>query len=573
MNYTMYILIFVTSIFMQLSCQADKHVESKDSPFEYREIYLPESDTDIADKLHLNDLDIDWGLWGHKISNVLPADHSQTVYATVASNLIHEQYCFTSHKLYEYVESYIDDNFDENHPTRFAILPNDNDVVCQCSECLACGNTEFDASPAVFQLIGKLSDRFPRHQFFTSFYRTTRQLPKSHMPENAGVLISTMGFPLSAVETPRDSLFKSLITKWSKMCNHIYVWDYINNFDDYFTPFPLFDIMQRRLQIYAQSGVDGVFLNGSGTDYSSFSPLRTHILALLLQDPDTDWREALKELCSKHYPKTGNIIANYIIDQEDYITSCGKILPIYDGIASAVKTYLPTGRFISFFDSLQTIKDLPRAWEKTHTEKLLAALSFTRLELMRLDGNITGAQPLLQALAMLPEDESVDIYSESCWTIENYIHDYKFMMRHAAETDNLLRGKAIKALTALDEDYADPSILTDGLLGLPSNYHCGQMLSSATPALRLAVPVVNGMHRLRLCFTRNTLYKIQLPTRVTLRVNGQDVASVTPKSLADEGGHSFVEFDLPQRANGSVEVIITRDPEYRTMALDEIEGL
>ncbi|MBQ9175963.1 MAG: DUF4838 domain-containing protein [Bacteroidaceae bacterium] len=574
MNHVTYI-ITAALLLVHLSCQGNLQADKIDSPFEYREIYLPERGSDMTRKLHLNNLDTDWGLWGHKLSSVLPEHHSQTVYASSGSELLREQFCFTSPMLFDYIVKYIDDYYGEDDTNRFAILPNDNSIVCQCADCRECGNTESDASPAVYQLINKLAQRFPNHMFYASYYRTTRKLPQQHLPQNAGVLISTMGFPLSPVETQQETNFIQLLHNFHEKCNHIYIWDYINNFDDYLTPFPLFSIMQHRLQIYARGGVDGVFLNGSGTDYSSFSPLRTHILALMLQNPDIDWRKELIALCHKHYPKTGNIIANYLIAQDDYTTQCGQILPIYDGTTRALKTYLPADRFVEFYDSLVAMHNNTLAWEREQTSKLISALAFTRLELMRLDGDTTGALTLLKRLALLPDEEDIDVYTESCWTIGNYIRDYKFMLHHAdvIRESNLLRGKDITPLTPLDEDYSDTSVLTDGLLGLPSNYHCGQMISSATPALRLSIPVVEGMQRLRLCFTRNPLYQIELPQSVTLRAGGHDIATITPQPHASESGHSFVEFQLPTIAKGNVEAVIIRNTEFRTMALEEIEGL
>ena len=55
--------------------------------------------------------------------------------------------------------------------------------------------------------------------------------------------------------------------------NNIYIWDYINNFDDYLTPFPILKIAQQRLQFFKQHGASGIFFNGSGYSYSSFDEM------------------------------------------------------------------------------------------------------------------------------------------------------------------------------------------------------------------------------------------------------------------------------------------------------------
>ena len=45
---------------------------AQESPFEYKEIYLPEKDSDNAKDLGLNNLASDWGIWGHNLHHVLP---------------------------------------------------------------------------------------------------------------------------------------------------------------------------------------------------------------------------------------------------------------------------------------------------------------------------------------------------------------------------------------------------------------------------------------------------------------------------------------------------------------------
>lgn len=544
-----------------------------DYAFEYREIYLPERNTSIADALCLNNIDNDWALWGHHLSAVLPVKHSQTVYATVDNILSRDQFCFSSARLYDYIVEYIEDNYGESQTSRFAILPNDNNLVCMCPECRNLGNTANDASPAVFYMIKRLAERFPAHRFFTSYYRSTRSTPSEKLPDNVGVLISTMRYHISPVETSREIEFKDLLHSWSDKTNLVYVWDYINNFDDYFTPYPVFTIMQRRIRLYRDAGVKGLFLNGSGLDYSSFSDVKTRVLAALMQDPDVDWRKVLQDVCHQLYPTTGDVVAHFLTAQEDYVLSQARVLPIYDGVNTSLSTYLPKELFVNFFDSLQHMLPNTRSSEHTLVERQCKALALTRLEIMRIDGDVSRSKPLLDSFASLIDD-GIDVYSESCWTIKNYVSDYSYMYRHAEsmKAKNLLRGVELTPLTPLDEDYSDISVLTDGLLGLPSNYHCGNMLSSADPALKISIPYQDGMQHLRVCLVHNSLYHILLPSKVSMNIGGNDVASVVPKLLREHQGHAFAEFDIPANARGPIVLTLFRDTDDRCMAIDEIEG-
>ena len=542
--------------------------------FEYKEIYLSDAMGAQGKKLGLNSVDDDWGIWGHNLKRVLPKDPSALVYAMdEGQQRTKDQFCFSSAKLYEYIMRYIEDTYGEKKTQRFAILPNDNGLVCQCRLCKDAGNTPKDASPAVFSMIERLAKRFPNHIFFTSYYSTTKGLPSHRMPENVGVLVSAIDYHLCPVETEHDVAFEKLLKQWSENVNHVYVWDYINNFDDYFTPFPIFRIMQRRLQMYVKNNVKGVFLNGSGTDYSTMQFMHTMVLTELLKDPNLDIEELVRKHCGKRYPNAGKLVADFVLAQEEWTEKRGKPLPIYGGVAQAIKTYLPAEDFVAFHKSFSEIVPETSGSERRIMDRLCSVMSLTRLELMRISGNIDGYEELYAHLSALAA-KNTEVYSESCWTVDAYLKDYAEMAEHAAATKrkNLLLGKKLVPLTKLDEEYNDIRILTDGLLGLPSNYHCGQMISSATPALQIAIPNVPGMKKLCVWMTRNAPCHIILPERVILTSGGVQIGNAVPVTLTSNSDRAMVEFDIPSSARGNLVLRVVRNQEDRTMALDEIEG-
>lgn len=541
--------------------------------FEYREIYLPDPNNEDAKSLGLNNIDNDWAIWGHHLSNVLPAKNpSETVFATINGETEYEQFCFSSDQLHQYIIDYIDDNYGHEDTKRFAILPNDNDIVCQCEVCVAQGNTKTNASPAVFNLIKKLAAKYPKHQFFTSYYLTTKDVPAERLPENVGVLLSAMDYPLSTKPTVEEQAFKSLIDSWASKTDKVYVWDYINNFDDYFTPYPILGVMDRRLDLYRNSGVAGVFLNGSGTDYSTFSDIKKKVMAEMLKETDTDWKAKVREVSKAYYPETGNIIADYIISQEDYVAANGVRLPMYEGIDAITKTYLDETAFVDFYHKLEEKAPSLSGQEKADVEKMLAAMSFTRLELYRKNGDVAKADKHIRRLNSLLPD--IGVYNEGCWPIETYIRDYNYLMTHNETSggESLIKGKALIPHTPLDPDYSDISIVTDGVLGIPSNYHSGNMISSANPALVLEVPQTEGLGGLRIWCVRNKAYKIDLPESISLSVGGQNLGTVVPPAPEHNSGHSIVEFDIPQGVSGQILLTIKKNPEVKTMAIDEIEA-
>jgi hypothetical protein len=393
------------------------------------------------------------------------------------------------------------------------------------------------------------------------------------MPENAGVLISAINFPLCSTQTPQEEKFVELLNKWHKYTGRVYIWDYINNFDDYFTPFPVFEIFQHRLRLYAQAGVQGVFMNGSGHEYSTFYRLKTHMLSMLLSDPNADWRTLLKEYCAETYPVTGNIIYDFLIKQEDMVKEMKANLSLYDGVANAVNTYLPAEEFADFHNKLFSMLPKTEGDEHKSVERIVRATMLTHLELNRMSADTLGCNKMLRELEKLTA-EGIVAYSEAGGTLKSYVDDYRYMLRRADEIweKDLLKGVKLEPLTPLDEDYNDISVLTDGLLGLPSCYHCGQMLSSATPALQIAVPHVAGMSHLRVNMTKNAIFHISLPLRVVLTANGHEIGDVVPTLSPSNIHRAMADFDIPSNCRGKLILTIYRDQEDRTMALDEIEG-
>lgn len=96
------------------------------------------------------------------------------------------------------------------------------------------------------------------------------------------------------------------LNQWKKVSKNIYIWDYINNFDDYLTPFPILKIAQQRLRFFKQNGASGIFFNGSGYSYSSFDAMRTFVLSALLINPELPVEELVRDYFNQEYPYQRN---------------------------------------------------------------------------------------------------------------------------------------------------------------------------------------------------------------------------------------------------------------------------
>lgn len=355
---------------------------------EYHGLYTPSNTKDVQKALHTNHPDYDWGLWGHNLVKAIHDNLTDDMFATINGQRTHDQLCFSSAALYKAVRTYILDQYgygNADYSERITIMPMDNKLACLCPRCRAAGNTPGNATPAVTAFITRLAKEFPRHQFFTSAYHTTRQAPATSLPGNVGVLISSFPLPVQCDFTRSKGYaeFMAMVKAWKQRCGRIYIWDYERNFDDYLSPFPCLLAMQARLRLYTQLGVLGVFFNGSGDDWSAFDDMQTHVLAQLMNNPDLNVQQAVADYFRQHYPVTAPILTNYYWGLEEHVSKSNCVLPLYGSMQEMSQAYLDPEAFVKFRRRLDAASKKTMGDERHRLNALLTGLAYTQLELYR----------------------------------------------------------------------------------------------------------------------------------------------------------------------------------------------
>lgn len=562
-------------------------------PFEYREVYLPDNrNPEYSAIIGADNLDFEWGIWGHNLPKVLGKDNlPQDMYAMINGKRDDEQYCFSSENLYSRLEAYITDKFgaSEEKSIRFMIIPNDNNLVCTCPDCLKAGNTPQSATPAVTKLITRLAKRFPNHSFFTIAYLTTREVPKQRLPKNAGVMISAIDLPLRPVSENNklyDS-FANTLNEWRKVTDKIYIWDYINNFDDYLSPFPILKTAQSRLLFFRKNGVKGIFFNGSGDEYSTFDKLNTFVLSSLLLQPDLSVSTLTEKYLKQNFPISGTLLKDFYHAMEQQLSLSGKALNLYGSIKEAERTYLNIPNFVNTYNKIEKILPKTKGEERRRLNELLVGLTFTRLEIARMrtyelygyaerHGNNLKVRPeishLLKRLSEHNSFPNMKYYCERNNSIKEYIDGWNRYILNIEQPYNLLLGKKLSALSTLDEDYSDLSVITDGTAGLPDNYHHGWLISSLGN-LEISLPAkeVREARLFKMTFLNDAKHRIQLPLRVEIIKNGKTY-KVFPVSSSKEDesiGAALGELDAKDAQTLSIKVI-RPDGNKVQIATDEI---
>ncbi|MFY9242665.1 MAG: DUF4838 domain-containing protein [Polaribacter sp.] len=509
--------------------------------FEYREPYFsPNFETNFRNWNQTNYLELNWGIWGHNLPKILKKHNlPETVYAQVGNKRIEDQYCFTSDTLYKYVNENVKRIYDSDHSlNKYMILPNDNELVCNCNTCKSVGNTSKDAAPAVFSFLNKLAKDYPNLSFFTTAYISVKDTPSFKAEDNVGIFYSTIdiqkGIPLE--DSKYFDKFETTIKKWKNYLDNVYIWDYAVNFDNYFDIYPSLKVSQSNLKLYKKLGVKGVFMHGSEYDYSTFEELKATLFAKLLWNTDINLDEEIADYFKAKYPnKLSNSLTNYYTFIEDTFYSNKKELDIYSGINKTVKKYLDPKVFFSFYDEFDT-NTQKNKFDKEYL-KLATALTFLKLEIMRDYGlgeygfgylnknqeiiinNEVG--PLLDKLTTYGKSSKLTTYNEAQYKLDDYLKSWRRTIYTYHKRKHYFFKKPFEVLSKLDEDYTDITILNNGTFGL-KDYNSNWHISSIDDlVLKIDEKEIKGSDKITFSFLQDTKHNIYYPGSIEI-VNSQN---------------------------------------------------
>ncbi|MFK7049308.1 hypothetical protein FLACOL_00347 [Flavobacterium columnare] len=558
-------------------------------PFEYREPHFnPVLQTESDIRYNCNNVENDWGIWGHNLGKLLIEENSSQTFALVENKRNKSQICFSSDATYKFLKNYIIDNFGLNPHKNYAfmIIPNDNDFVCLDSKCKNLGNTISNATPSVIYLIEKLAKEFPKYNFFTTSYRTTEIPPIKKTSKNVGVMISTIDFPKNVhfEKKPEVKKFEEKCMKWKEKVNKIYLWDYASNFDDYLTPYPFFYRFKKQLEYFNEIGIKGVFVNGSGYDYTSFQELKTFVVSSLLIDYNLKIEDLIKNYFKQEFPQNHEFLSEYYLDFEKLAEKQNLSCSIYD---KGIKNLNPL-HFFHFYEKLNKLANATQQTkERIKIRELLVALSFTYLKLSLENGNTENGYYTIENNTMSIKPQIIEVYNrlkqhinyqdlknfkEENGSIQAFLKEFEEEIIKNKYPLNKLFSKKLEALSKLDEDYPNINVLNDNSVGLISDYHYGWLLTSQEDlAIRLpSIEIENAT--LKVNFLNNPDLKIFLPIKVQVYKNGVLWAELTESpGSKQEKRKGIYTTKITILKNDNIVIKTITDTKNRKTACDEIQ--
>ena len=202
-----------------------------------------------------------------------------------------------------------------------SVSQNDCRGYCQCDKCSALAKHEGSQAGPILHFVNQIADNlkneFPDVAIDTLAYSYSRK-PPQHVKPRPNVIVRLCSIeccfshPLSTGDSEENRRFRDDIVNWSKICNRLYVWDYVTDFAHYLLPFPNIYSLQPNIKFFVDHNVKGIFEEGNYHGGGPFAELRSYIMARCLWDPDVDWKEEMDEFLRAYYGPAAIPIRQYI---------------------------------------------------------------------------------------------------------------------------------------------------------------------------------------------------------------------------------------------------------------------
>lgn len=252
-----------------------------------------------------------------------------------------------------------------------SLTQHDNQQYCECEKCSAVDKENGAHSGTMISFVNDIAARvkaagdYDNIAFDTFAYQYTRQAPSKVIPrEDVIVRLCSIeccfGHTLDDADCKENASFMYDLEQWGKICNRIYIWDYVHNYHESLCIFPNFGVMQRNVQIFYENNVKGVYEEGnyyiSECD-GEFGEMRTYLLAKLLQNPYCDYSAEMDGYLNAVYGPGGKYIREFIDIMTEHAVTKIQHLTIYKPAKDTL--YNMTNADIRYCDEL---------WEKAKNE-------------------------------------------------------------------------------------------------------------------------------------------------------------------------------------------------------------
>ena len=183
-----------------------------------------------------------------------------------------------------------------------------NDNYCRCPSCRAVDAEEGAPSGSIIRFVNFVAEaverEFPDKMIETLAYRYSKKPPRTAPRKNVIVCLCADNLDrsqsLEDCTHPDNIEFRRTLDGWSRLTDHIYLWDYLCNHSWPMAPFPNFKTLQPNMRYYVRHGVRYMFAQMTKS-HGYFRELRDYLISKLMWNPDADVEDLTRRFIAAYY--------------------------------------------------------------------------------------------------------------------------------------------------------------------------------------------------------------------------------------------------------------------------------
>lgn len=435
-----------------------------------------------------------FGMFVHTFQHLMPPakyfkDHPEYYGFYNGRRNYESQLCLSNEEMYHELAKNLRTKMEEKPEMEvWSVSQNDYYNYCECEDCKRKYEKYDSYSGAYIEFMNRLALEFPEKQISTLAYQFTRSAPKNIVPEkNVNIMFCSIecnrSMPLA--EDRRSNAFVQDMKDWSALTHNIFVWDYVVQFQNFLCPFPNFDVLQPNIRFFKDHGVDMLFSQGSGANWSDFEELKFYLIAQMSWNSKANQDSLIHQFMPSYYGPAAPIILEYYQLMQESLNSQrdSAWLDIYGFPSLYAQTFLTQSNLekaMMLFDSAETLLHgdsihLKRVWKTRISpdfayidlafNQKLGDISFMDQQ----DGKAVLNETLVAKLNQMVDRGKivgVNYVNEKVYSLSEY-RDYTLRKAELQLQENKLDQAEVKLLTNPSEIYqvGGVSALNDRRLG------------------------------------------------------------------------------------------------------------
>lgn len=200
----------------------------------------------------------------------------------------------------------------------YDVSQNDWANPCQCDQCQAIVKRHGGESGIIIWFVNQVADavkqEFPGKMIGTLAYQYTRSAPRDIEPRD-NVVVRLCSIECCVAHDFHCSANRSFLQdleEWSAIAPHLYIWDYVVNFNHYLLPLPNFATLQPKIKTFQQNKAIGIMEQAAYQSRGGeLAELRSYLIAKILWDLNCNTEEVVNDFLSGYYGRAGAPIRRY----------------------------------------------------------------------------------------------------------------------------------------------------------------------------------------------------------------------------------------------------------------------